>query len=137
MIALNWFAIIVAAIINMALGFFWYSQILFGKKWMTLMGVKEVDMKKGMSSNDMWKNYGLTFVGAVITAFVLSLFAYYKSADTLLEGALLGALLWIGLVIPTSLSGVLFEKKPVNLYFINMGFYLVSLIVMGGIVAVW
>ena len=135
MIELNWWAIIVAALVNMALGALWYSKALFGKKWMELMGKKEEDIKN--SKKDLWKMYGVTFVGSLVTSFILALFMQYKEASTFLEGAILGILGWIALVVPTNLSNVIFEGKNAKLFYISIGFYLASLVIMGGILAVW
>ena len=37
---INIWAVIVAAIVNMVVGSFWYSKSLFGKEWAKLVGRK-------------------------------------------------------------------------------------------------
>jgi len=135
MIELNWITIVVAAIINMILGFLWYSPVLFGKKWMVLMGKNPE--APGEMPKDMWKSYLLTFVSVLVMSFILALFVEYKGASTFLEGAILGVMAWLGFVATTSLASVIFENKARELYYINVGYYLTALVVMGGVLGAW
>ncbi len=51
------------------------------------------------------------------------------------EGALAGVITWLGFVATTRASAVLFEKRPLGLYWINAGYDLISLALMGTILA--
>ncbi len=56
--------VIVAAVASIVLGFVWYSDSLFGKKWKKLVGAKgkmKMDAKSGLTM----------LVSALLTAFVL------------------------------------------------------------------
>ena len=117
---INWLAILVVALVNMALGALWYSKILFGKKWMELLGKKEEDFKDNLKT--AWKAYAVSFVGALVTSIILALFMEYKEAVTFLEGAILGIMGWLALVVPTNLNSVIFEGKNKGLFYIQMGF---------------
>ena len=44
---------------------------------------------------------------------------------------------WLGFVAPVTLGSVLWEGKSPKLWVLNNGYYLVSLIVMGVILALW
>jgi len=44
---MNVYAILVAAIVPMVLGFIWYNPILFGNVWMRESGITEEKMKSG------------------------------------------------------------------------------------------
>lgn len=134
-VQINLLAILVAAIANMVLGFFWYSPILFGKKWMAAFGKTESElkeMKKGVG-----KSYALTLIGALVMAYVLAHIIRYNEATTISGGFQAGFWMWLGFVVPTSLGTLLFEKRPSTLYWITNGYYLVALIIMGAILAVW
>lgn len=137
MVPVNWLAVIVAAIANMAIGFAWYSDGLFGKHWRKLSGVSE-----GKPTQDwMIKMMVLGMAGALLTAYVLShdtAFAQsYLGTTGVALGAMTGFWNWLGFMFPISLSGYLYEKKPIELVCINTGFWLVSTVVMGIIIAVW
>ncbi len=44
---------------------------------------------------------------------------------------------WIGFVAPVSLGIVLWDGKPWKLWMINAGYYLVGLLLIGSILALW
>lgn len=132
---INLFAVLVAAIANMALGAFWYSPVLFAKRWIALMKVSEAEineMKKGAP-----RAYALSFIGALVMSYVLAHIVDYVQATTIVGGVESGFWLWLGFVATTGSASVLFEGRPAGLYLINSGYYLVSLIVMGMILAAW
>lgn len=127
----NFLAVIVAAIANMALGFLWYSQALFANAWMAAIGKTREQLGQPGPA------YALTLVGALVTAYILALFVKVAQAQTLLDGALTGLLAAVGFVATSFGVGYIFEGRPRNLYLINVGYQLVSLVVMGAILGVW
>ncbi|MBI3305094.1 DUF1761 domain-containing protein [Candidatus Parcubacteria bacterium] len=132
---LNWLPIIGAAIVSTALGAAWYSPTLFGKAWLKAMGWSHEELesrKKGMK-----RTYALGFVGALVMAATLQHFVYFTRAETAALGAKTGFWLWLGFIAPVFLAAYLWEGKPVKLLKINAGYYLVSLLVMGALLAVW
>lgn len=134
-VQINFLVILVAAIVNMVLGFLWYSPILFGKKWLTAIGKTEDQLKS--EKKGMGKVYLLSFLGALVMAYVLVHIVSYTGAATISGGIQAGFWMWLGFVVTTSLGGLLFEKRPAVLFYINSGYYLVALIIMGAILAVW
>ncbi len=132
--SMNYLAVLVAAIANFLLGGLWYSPLLFAKKWMALVGITEEQIKQSGSAG---KAYMGTFVSALVMAYVLAHFVSYAEATTLVQGAQTGFWAWLGFVATTSIANHLFEHRPFGLFFINSGFYLVSLLLMGAILAVW
>ncbi len=137
-VSLNYVAMLVVVIVSMVLGMAWYSPLLFGKIWMKHIGLHQ---KSKEEMEKMKKEAGPAYIGTVITSFVMayvmSHFVDYLQATTAVAGALSGFWLWLGFVATTSLSGYLFEKKPLVLYFINNGFNLVNMVLAGAILAVW
>ena len=132
---MNWMAIIVAAVINMVLGFLWYGP-LFGKAWQKLIGLTDSRLEE-MKKKGMTQTYVFTMVGAVAMAFVLNQIVTSTGTMDLMSGVMLGFWAWLGFVAPVQLSQVLYEQKSWNLYFINTGYYLVALVLMGGLLASW
>jgi hypothetical protein len=55
----------------------------------------------------------------------------------LVVGLFAAFLCWLGFVAFTSINSVTYEHKPVKLYLINTGYQLVSMLIMGAILAVW
>ncbi len=141
-VVVNYFAIVVSAIINMALGFFWYGP-LFGKQWVAMMGWSKKDMEKGKEKmqKDGWKTYLLAFIGSLVMGFVLAhslIFASsYLAISGLSAGIMAGFWSWLGFIAPVTLGSVLWEGKSWKLWLLMNGYYLVSLLMMGSILALW
>ena len=131
-IAINWWAVLFAAIVNMVIGMAWYSPALFGKQWLKLIGKKMKDM-----GGNVGPAYGLTLVAALIQTFILALLVNNLGADTASDGAALGLLVWLGFAATTSISDYLFGNRPLLLWMLNQGYYLVVLMANGAILAVW
>ena len=138
LVPINYLAIVVCGVVAMALGFLWYGP-LFGKEWMKLVGMTQEKMtqaKKGMT-----KTYTISFLSSLVMAYALAHFVWFTApgAGTVLVGIKTGIWAWVGFVATTSLSSYLYtaEKKPTRLYLIDTGYYLVLLVLMGVILAVW
>lgn len=124
---INYIAVLTSAVLAMIIGSLWYSKSLFGKEWMKLAGLSENDTKKG----NMPVLYGTMFAGAIIESYVLAYFIQYAGAYGLINGIKVGIWTWLGFVATTSLGNSMFEQKPIKLWYINAGYALVNLIVMG------
>ncbi len=133
LVNVNFVAVLVAAIASIVLGFLWYGP-LFGKKWASLMGwgkMNKATMAKMKKSAG--KGYAVGFLTAIVMAYVLAHFVSYAGAVTAIEGAQAGFWAWLGFVATVTAGSVLWEGKPKNLYFLNNGYQLISLMVMGAI----
>jgi hypothetical protein len=128
----NWVAIVIAAIAQFVIGWIWYGP-LFGKTWMSMMGMSQ----QSMGREGMGKTMVLTFIGSLVTAAVLSMLVGWMGAKTLGAGIAAGFWAWLGFVATVTLGGVLFAKMSWNLYILNNAYQLVSLAVMGAILAKW
>ena len=132
---INYLTVLVAAILNMAVGALWYSPTLFGKAWMELVGFKPEDAQKRMAG--MQRAYSLTFVASFVMAYALARVLWYAKVTTVGGGVLIGLLAWIGFVATTQGANYVFEGKPFRLFTINTGYSLVALVIMGALLAVW
>ncbi len=130
--AVNWIAIVVAAVVQMVVGFLWYSPMLFGNTWLKLSGIKMPSKKPDMTMPMIWM-----LVGAVVTAFVLSGFVGYAGAKGLVEGALIGLMAAIGFQVTSHASSVIFEGKPFQLYLLNVGHMVVGMALAGAVLGYW
>lgn len=131
---INYLAVLVAAIINMAVGYAWYGP-LFGKMWMKLTGRTKESMEK--DKKEMPKVMVSMFVGALVMSFVLAHFVIAGGAVEAVTGAMIGFWAWLGFVATTMLQDVLYEKKDKQLAAINLGYNLMVLLINGALLAVW
>lgn len=131
----NYLAIVVAAIVSMAIGAFWFSPAFLGKAWMKEMGLTPEKMKNMSSSAG--KGYAIMAVGQLVMAYVLSYFLAMGEASLFGAGAMMAFWLWLGFVAPLQSGAVAWEGKSWKLVFINASYWLVTMIIMGGIIAIW
>ena len=131
----NWFAVLGAGVISMIIGSIWYGP-LFGKKWMKLTGFTKKDAAKAKKKG-MGKIFLIGFIASLVTAYVLVHILVLAGANTFGEGVKTGFWIWLGFFAPVMLGMVLWEGKPVNLYILNVLYWLVNLAVIGGVLAIW
>ena len=127
----NYLAVLAAAVATFALGGLWYSPALFGKVWQREAGVTEEKMK----SANMGLIFGLTFVLALIAAWVFALFLGPRPPMALGFGAGFSAgLCWVAASLGIN---YLFERKSLKLWLINGGYHTLQFTIIGLILALW
>jgi len=135
LVSINFIAVLLAAVSNMVIGFFWYSPMLFGKQWMALMGIKEKDM--GKMQEEAKNGYVLTFVAALAMAYVMAHFVGNLGLSTMGEAVQLGFWVWLGFIGATHVSDHVWIGKSMQLLYLNSGYRIVSTIVMALILTMW
>ncbi|MFH0883681.1 MAG: DUF1761 domain-containing protein [bacterium] len=119
----NGWAVLIAGVLNLVLGFFWYG-LLFGKAYAKMLGNVD-EATKGV----MIRAFVIQFIASVIFAYVLAHnLAAWKDAYGM-AGAAAGAegsfWQWFGMIATYGVISVIYERRPWKFYFINVGFYLV------------
>lgn len=122
-------AVIVAAIAAFIVGMIWYSPMLFGKKWMKIMGVTEKDM--GKNKDKMMGIMLSSLVVSGVTAYVFAHILAFSQASTITDAVQGSVWVWLGFVATTLYMGVLYEKKSMDWYILSAGHYLFAIIAMG------
>lgn len=130
--AVNFLAILLVGVAYMIVGFLWYGP-LFAKPWMRLVGMTQEDLQRG--ANPVM--YLGTFVGALVSAYVLALFINAAQMTTLGRGATAGLLAGLGFVAPSFGANYIFGRRPLSLYLIDAGYQIVSLLIGGIILGLW
>jgi hypothetical protein len=139
--SINWLAVLVAGISAFVLGGVWYSPMLFGNAWMKENRFSEEQVKNANKT----KIFGWAFILSLIMAANLAMFL----ADTPAEctgncaqktditwGSIAGFLAGIWGFAAIAIAA-LFEQKTARYIFINGGYALVALTLMGAIIGVW
>jgi hypothetical protein len=163
---MNFYAILVAALVPTAIGFIWYHPKVFGTLWMKENGFTEEGLKAG--------NFLLIFGISLLLSFMLSFFsttlfihqfhvgsvfqgmpgledpstelgAYYadfmakygNNFRTFKHGVLHGAISSIFLVLPIIGINALYERKSFKYILLHVGFWMLTLMLMGGIISAW
>jgi hypothetical protein len=158
----NPFAILVASLATLLVGFVWYNPKVFGTIWMNETGMTE---EKAKQSN-MLKIFGLTIFFSLMLAFMVPalvihqmgalgmvggpnlvasakpsyaafLADYGDAFRSFKHGALHGFMTGIFLALPMTAINGLFEHKSWKYILITAGYWTVSLTIMGAIICGW
>lgn len=157
---INFLAILAAAVSALVVGFVWYNPKVFGNAWMKAAGMTDEQVKGG----NMAKIFGLALLFAIMLAFSLqgmtihqmgamsmvggdvenALPSYQAFMDdygnafrTFKHGAFHGVLAGIFIALPILGTNALFDRKGAKYIFINSGYWIVTLAIMGGIICGW
>ena len=133
---INHLAVVVAALAYWVLGALWYSPLLFANRFVALMRWTPEDVA-AINAAGSGREVGAALLVSLVTAYFLAHFVRFVGAETPRGGALAGALLFVGFVLTTNLSTVLFEGRPLGLYLINNGYHLAGFLLMGTILSAW
>lgn len=131
--SINLIPVIVAAVINMAIGALWYSPLVFGKVWLKSIGKTPEDFAGG--SNGMI--YVFNTIASLVFAYILAHIIKFIPSITISQGAQVGFWVWLGFVVTTVLPGYLYEQRPKLLYLIFILYQLVAIVLMGIVLAMW
>ena len=128
---INWLAAVAAGLSAFLVGGIWYSKALFGNAWMTDSNLTTEQIQAGNKG----KIFGFTAVFSLIMAANLAIFLSDAKTDVA-WGAEAGFLAGIWTFSAIAIHS-LFELKSWRLIFINGGYSIVSLTLMGAIIGLW
>lgn len=134
-IAVNYLAVVVAAVVAFALGAFWHSPIGFGKQWMKLMGFSHEDMRRMPLTPTQAMSIG--FAVMLVVSYVTAMFMAMTYAFTVSTAMELGFWVWLGFLAPTLANAWLWEGKSWKLFAFNAAYALVSIEVITIILGLW
>lgn len=124
MFHIDYLTVIVASIVYMIILSLWYSKYLFGNIWLEL---REKEPRKKILG------YVFNFFAALILAYFLSLVEVYLGATSFWDGVIVGFVVYFGFVFTTQIVSVIWFKNSFKLFLIDNVFYMISLMIMGGI----
>lgn len=138
----NFLAIAVAAIIPMIIGFIYFHPKVLGGPWMRANGFTLESLGTGPKP--------IMFLVAYVLSFFLSMFVCINvtgpgqdvapdghSYATFGHGTVHGVLIGLFVVLPVLGTLTIFEKRGWNWVFTNLGYWVVTLVVMAGILSAW
>jgi hypothetical protein len=129
---INHLAVIVAVILHQAIGYFWYSPAPWAVARLTALGRPASDVNAVDPAALV-----VDIIGWLIASYVIAWLIARTGFTTAAKGAMLGALLWLGIAMPTLLPHYLFAGiKPV-VTVIDAANVLVACLLTGAIVGGW
>ena len=140
-VPINYWAVLVCGVAAMLVGYLYYGP-LFGKLYSRLMGFDQMDpAKREELMKGMTKSYAVTFVGSLVTAFILDhaiiFAASYMNISMLAAGLVTAFMSWLGFMAFQSMSGVLWGRESWKQWFLSNGHSLIQLLVFGVIFGLW
>ena len=129
-------AVIVATLVHFILGGLWYSPLLFGNKFLQIIGWTPQQLEQ-LQARGSAKELIVAFVTSLVLVYILAHFVQYTKASNAMTGIQTAFWLWLGFIATTNIATVLFEQRPLGLYLINVGYQLVACALAGAILAVW
>jgi hypothetical protein len=132
---MNWLAVVVATLAYFMLGAIWYSKVLFGTKWATLvkLDTNDPNLKKGMG-----QMMAATFVIMLIVSIGLEfLIIKFNFVEDVMYGVKLGLLTGICFSAAAVSINYVYERKPTSLYLINNGYHVIGQMLVAAILVVW
>lgn len=128
----NYLAIVVAAVASFLFEAIWYS--LFMPQW--LRGVnRTLNDLKAIGVSEYWP-YAIALAMAVVMATAISCVTQLTGQQTATRGIRVGFLLSLAFVVTAFATEYAFEWRW-QLFAINAGFSLISMVLMGAIVGGW
>lgn len=131
-IPINYWAVLVAAVIRMAVGFAWYSPPVLLKPWQQLTGVTPETMRAGLG-----RAMVVDVIASLIMAFALANIIGASGITDWFNGAMAGFWVWLGFIATMMVSLWGYEDRSLKLIAINLGNNLIALVLMGALLAVW
>jgi hypothetical protein len=122
--SINILAVLAAAALLLLAGWVWYLPKVFGDSWSGLVG------------KDRTPAPGRLPLG-LFGYFLLGMFVNFARAGTVLEGAFIGILAWLGFIVAPEIQRLVWEKIPFNLVLVRTGHYLVGFLMAGAVLALW
>lgn len=157
----NWLVILGAAVIPTVTGFIWYNPNVLGKAWMSASGMTEEKMKGANMAVIFIVSFILSFLLAfsllpmtihqmgvmsltggdpelMTTGAAAAMFEEYGTAfRTFKHGALHGAIGGLFIALPILGTNALFERKGFKYIAVNVGYWVVTMTLMGGVICQW
>jgi hypothetical protein len=131
----NWPALILAAVAAWIFGAIWYGVL--GKIWVAARGETMNTLKAknaGKSAAAKGAPFVISFIAEIVMAAAVSGIMAHSGFNTTRQGAITGALCWLGFVLTTILVNNAYTFRSLRLTAIDAGHWLGVLIIIGAIV---
>ncbi len=163
---INWFAVLASGVIPLLVGFVWYHPKVFGNAWMKLVNIDPEKAKQSNMAlvfgltlllgiilatsmiyltihqshmmSTLMNIPGFGQEGSEVDLYYKDFLSKYgQEFRSFRHGALHGIISGIFIAFPIIAVTSMFEQKSWKYIFINLGFWIVCMALMGGVVCAW
>jgi len=136
-LSINWLAVLTAGVSAFLLGGIWYSPALFGKAWMMENNFTPEQVERGNKGKIFgWSFFLSLLMSANLAAFLMDPKDGCGNKTTMAWGATAGLLAGIWAFCGIAIVA-LFEQKNSRYVFINGGYTVAALTLMGAVLGLW
>lgn len=130
---IDYFAVIVAWLISVIIGGFWYSPAGFGKQWSQLSGVDMMKTPKAETSR------AIKFVAlsCLLQSFAFALILNSLRVENILQGLIASLVIWFGFTALTTVGNTLYQRQSWMFWWLNASYFLVVMAINGSILSTW
>jgi hypothetical protein len=128
---INWLAILVTVIVQLAIGFLWYSPALFAESWLAGIGRRPEDLAPGAGP------FIIALLAAVLLALGIAWVLHRADLRGIRAGTLVGMWLGVAFVVPPVLVHEAFLGYPATVLAIDGGKELITAVLAGAILGAW
>ena len=126
---IDFVAIALGTVVAILLGFLWYLPPVFGRTWQRYSGLTDAEMRTKVV---------LRFGPAIALTFIMGVMMDVLEPANLItwdDGAVLGLLIGLGIVAPAIAIHYIFWRKSVQLFLIDAGYSVFTLLILGAFLA--
>src|SRR5688500_1899038 len=109
-VEINYLGVFLAAVSSMFVGSIWYAKPVFGKKWMSLVGMTDEKAKKG-AAPALLTAFILSLLTAYVLAHVMQLSKDFYGYSDVVTGLCTALWLWLGISFTRVVTHDMFEQR--------------------------
>src|SRR6202050_3536758 len=127
---ISYIAVIAAAVVAWLVSAGWYMSL--GRIYQAALGKTAEECKADMQKPGSFLPFVYAFIGNLVIAWMLAGVLGHLGQVTLKNGVISGAFLWFGFILTTMVVNFCFSGRDKRLLLIDLGNWLIVLVVMGG-----
>lgn len=109
-VAINYVAVLAAALVSFVIGVIWYAPPLLGKYWIE-------ESKQGNTANaGVGRTLGSAIISSLLIAFVLEVILSGLNLSTWTSAFEFGALVWVGFYFTKEFTSMISGDKPAKAF---------------------
>ena len=133
---INIWAVLLATVSSLVVGFIWYAKPVFGAYWMKSVGHDEESMKSG-SVMPIIVTVIVSFITAWVLAGAVAIAQNFYHGNFLANSLLTALILWAGFTAARMVTHDAFDRRPAGLTMLNLAHELITLLIMALIIGLF
>lgn len=128
--SVNWWAVIVAALVQMAVGFIWFSPALFFKAWLDANGIQTTPKPRPAV-------FLMMLVLTLISSYGLVLIFANLGIRSAAAGLAAAFFIWLATLMPFTVGTTMATGRKQSLIWMEFGHTLIGILLAGLILGAW